>query len=64
MVGRRPTTGQRLGDAVTGDQSLEADIDVSVTCPLCFPEREASAVALASQAQETSRKHRALPTQC
>ena len=31
---------------------------------MLFPEREAAAVPLASRAQETSRKHRALPTSC
>ena len=59
MTGRHPTTGQRLVDAVTGDQSphgpLDTDIDVSVTSQPCFSGREACANALAIRAQETSR---------
>ena len=60
IVGRRPTTGQRLVDAVTGDQStdrhLDTDINVRATSQPCFPGREAGANALASRAQETSRE--------
>ena len=59
MTGQSPKTGQRLIHVVTGDQStdshLEADVDVRVTSPLCFSEREGGAVALASRAQATSR---------
>ena len=59
MTGQCPKTGQRLIDAVTGDQStdrhLQANIDVRVTSPLCFPEWEAGAVALASRVQAMSR---------
>ena len=54
MTGRRPTTGQRLVDVVTGDQRT-ADINVRVTRPYCSLEREAGAVALASRAQAMSR---------
>ena len=53
-------TGQSLAGTVTGDQRadspLETDFDFRVTSPLCFLEREAGAVALASRAQETSCK--------
>ena len=64
MTGRRPTTSQRLVDAVTGDQStyslLDTGSDVRVTNQPCFPGREAGTNALASRAQETSRE-RGLP---
>ena len=58
-------TGQSLFGAVKGDQNtdghFDTDSDARVTSQPCFPEREDGAVALASRAQETSRKHHGLP---
>ena len=55
-TGQCITTGQRLVNAVAGDQNtdryLDTDIDVRVTSQPCFPEREAGAIALPSRAQE------------
>ena len=50
-------TRQNVSSTVTGDQGadspLETDVDVRVTSPPCFFEREAGAGALARRAQET-----------
>ena len=43
------------------DGHFDIDIAVRVTSPLCFPERDAGAVALASRTQESPRKHRSPP---
>ena len=55
--GRIRMTRQNVASIVTGDQGadnpLETDVDVRVTSPPCFLEREAGAGALASRAQET-----------
>ena len=55
--GRIRMTRQNVASTVTGDQGadnpLETDVDVRVTSPPCFLEREAGAGALASRAQET-----------
>ena len=67
LTGQCPPTGQRLVDAVTGDQStdrhLETDIDVRVSSQPCFLGLEAGASALASGAPEMfceKKKRRAL----
>ena len=50
-------TRQNVASTVTGDQLAdsprETDVDVRVTSPPCFLEREAGAGAFASRAQET-----------
>ena len=62
---RSRMTGQSPLGAVKGAQNTDGhfdiDSDVWVTSQPCFPEREDGAVALASRAQESPRKHRSPP---
>ena len=61
-------TRQNVASTVTGDKRadspLETDVDVRVTSPPCFLEREAGAGALASRAQETPGKNMDLVHVC
>ena len=62
---RSRMTGLSPLGAVKGAQNTDGhfdiDSDVWVTSQPCFPEREDGAVALASRAQESPRKHRSPP---